>query len=137
MYKRQVLNGVFHERIEYPSTPVPKRAPFFLNQRQEEQKHAEEGAKEEQKHAAERPKEEPPAPAGETAAPPKAEASPAPAGEQTSAAGENAAGEAPAEAAPEKQAYEEPEAEKVNVEFNEEIPALSERTEDRDPTVGD
>ena len=133
----KVLNGVFHERIEYPSTPVPKRDPFFLNQRQEEQKHAEEGAKEEQKHAAERPKEEPPAPAGETAAPPKAEASPAPAGEQTSAAGENAAGEAPAEAAPEKQAYEEPEAEKVNVEFNEEIPALSERTEDRDPTVGD
>ncbi len=133
----KVLNGVFHERIEYPSTPVPKRDPFFLNQRQEEQKHAEESAKEEQKHAAERPKEEPPAPAGETAAPPKVEASPAPAGEQTSAAGENAAGEAPAEAAPEKQAYEEPEAEKVNVEFNEEIPALSERTEDRDPTVGD
>lgn len=36
-----------------------------------------------------------------------------------------------------KQAYEEPEAEKVNVEFNEEVPALSERTEDHDPAMGD
>lgn len=36
----KVLNGVFHERIEYPSTPVPKRDPFFLNQREEEQRAA-------------------------------------------------------------------------------------------------
>ena len=104
----KVLNGVFHERIEYPSTPVPKRDPFFLNQREEER----DGDKTQ------------PAPEPEKEAPPA----------QQPPQEEPAAQE---QRAPEKQTYEEPEAEKVNVEFNEEIPALSERTEEHDPAVGD
>lgn len=98
----KVLNGVFHERIEYPATPVPKRDPFFINEQEREAK--------EKAEAGERPAED-----------------------------ENTPAEQPKETPPaaEKPAYEEPEAEKVNVDFSEEVPALAERTEDHDPAVGD
>ena len=116
----KVLNGVFHERIEYPSTPVPKRDPFFLNQREEEQRAAAEH------HEAKT--------TGETA---QAQTAPKEAKETKAAVADAPKGEAQPQPVPEKQAYEEPEAEKVNVEFNEEVPALSERTEDHDPAMGD
>ena len=116
----KVLNGVFHERIEYPSTPVPKRDPFFLNQREEEQRAAAEH------HEAKT--------TGETA---QAQTAPKEAKETKAAVADAPKGDAQPQPAPEKQAYEEPEAEKVNVEFNEEVPALSERTEDHDPAMGD
>ena len=116
----KVLNGVFHERIEYPSTPVPKRDPFFLNQREEEQRAAAEH------HEAKT--------TGENA---QAQTAPKEAKETKAAVADAPKGEAQPQPAPEKQAYEEPEAEKVNVEFNEEVPALSERTEDHDPAMGD
>lgn len=116
----KVLNGVFHERIEYPSTPVPKRDPFFLNQREEEQRAAAE------QHEAKT--------TGETA---QAQTAPKEAKETKAAVADAPKGEAQPQPVPEKQAYEEPEAEKVNVEFNEEVPALSERTEDHDPAMGD
>ena len=114
----KVLNGVFHERIEYPSTPVPKRDPFFLNQQEEKQ----------QQESAEQNGRQAKAAAQEPAQRPAQETPPQEAPKEEPAQEQNAA---------EKQAYEEPEAEKVNVEFNEEIPALSERTEEHDPAVGD
>ena len=106
----KVLNGVFHERIEYPATPVPKRDPFFINEQEREAK--------EKAEAGEKPAEAESAPAEQPKEPPAEQPKEAP-------------------AAGEKPAYEEPEAEKVNVDFNEEVPALAERTEDHDPAVGD
>ena len=51
----KVLNGVFHERIEYPTTPVPKRDAFFIN---EHEKEAQEQAAKAQEAATEKPAEE-------------------------------------------------------------------------------
>ena len=118
----KVLNGVFHERIEYPTTPVPKREAFFINEHEAEAKEK----RAEEKKSAEQPAKEAPA------------ERPAPVEPQPTESAKPDAPVQPAETdAQEKQTYEEPEAEQVDVEYSEEIPALSERTEDDDSAMGD
>ena len=104
----KVLNGVFHERIEYPTTPVPKRDAFFIN---EHEKEAQEQAAKAQEAATEKPAEEKTGTAAEQTAEAPAQ--------------EPEAQEAPQEALREKAAAEEA------------APEQAEGKEEHDSAVGD
>ena len=73
----KVLNGVFHERIEYPKTDIPKRGAFLTDQPQTETKEAPAEKKEAPAEKKEAPAEKKEAPAEKKEAPAEKKEAPA------------------------------------------------------------